>query len=395
MTQPEPLAPAHTPPPPALSAIHGGPDALGVPNHDFSTNSNSCGPCPQALLAVQTCDASRYPDPAYTALRLQLADFHGVEAWRVVLAGSASEFIHRITAWVARQGGRQVSVPAHSYGDYAHAAKAWGLELGANANTADLVWCCEPSSPLGGAHGLWPQEVLASPTPFTLTPGSPSSSLHASVPLSPYQSQRATVVLDCAYAPLRLQGVPSLHPGLKDSPRNRVWHMFSPNKAMGLTGVRAAYAIAPLGAESAVAALTALAPSWVVGAHGVALLQAWVQADAQAWLADSLHTLRRWKAQQITMLTALGWTCLPSEANFFCARPALGPVGDADLVAWVATLAQLRHRGIKLRDTASFGLPGHARLGVLGPIAQEELRLALIHIKAQGPASAKMAASTA
>ncbi|WP_313866666.1 hypothetical protein [Rhodoferax mekongensis] len=84
--------------------IHGGPDAAGAALHDFSTNSNACGPCPMALAAVQAADATRYPDPAYTTLKAALAVHHAVEPWRVVLAGSASEFIFRISAWV-RQGG--------------------------------------------------------------------------------------------------------------------------------------------------------------------------------------------------------------------------------------------------------------------------------------------------
>ena len=91
--------------------IHGGPDALGAALHDFSTNSNACGPCPQALAAVQLADATRYPDAGYTQVREALASFHGVEAWRIVLAGSASEFIFRITAWVRQQGGGSVHVP--------------------------------------------------------------------------------------------------------------------------------------------------------------------------------------------------------------------------------------------------------------------------------------------
>jgi histidinol-phosphate aminotransferase len=56
------------------------------------------------MAALQACDASHYPDPHYTALRQRLADFHGVDSSRIVLAASASEFISRITAWVARQG---------------------------------------------------------------------------------------------------------------------------------------------------------------------------------------------------------------------------------------------------------------------------------------------------
>ena len=51
----------------APTPLHGGPDAAGVPVFDFSTNSNACGPCPEALHAVQAADATRYPDPAYTA----------------------------------------------------------------------------------------------------------------------------------------------------------------------------------------------------------------------------------------------------------------------------------------------------------------------------------------
>ena len=84
--------------------LHGGPDASGIPAHDFSTNSNACGPCPVALAAVRQADATRYPDPAYTALRAQLAAFHDVAPQRIVLAGSASEFIHRITALAVRCG---------------------------------------------------------------------------------------------------------------------------------------------------------------------------------------------------------------------------------------------------------------------------------------------------
>jgi histidinol-phosphate aminotransferase len=134
--------------------------------------------------------------------------------------------------------------------------------------------------------------------------------------------------------------------------------------------VRAAYAVAPVGAEADAVTLDALAPSWFVGAHGVALLTAWAQPEVQTWLAQSLDTLRGWKAQQIAMLHALGWTCLPSEANFFCAQPPSG-------VDLSTELLRLRARGIKLRDTTSFGLPGYVRVGVLPPVAQDALKAAL------------------
>ncbi len=322
----------------AAPRIHGGPDALGAPQWDFSTNSNACGPCPQALAAVQAADATRYPDASYSALRAALAGFHGVEAWRIVLAGSASEFIFRTTAWARQQGACTVSLPTHAYGDYAHAAQAWGLAVADQGVLADLVWACEPSSPLGQAHRPALGDVNA----------------------------HSAVVLDSAYAPLRLSGQPTVD----EAQRQQLWQLYSPNKAMGLTGVRAAFAIAPLGAEAAVQQLESLAHSWVLGAHGVALLMAWTQPDTQAWLQASLQTLAGWKQRQIDLLHAAGWTLQPSDTPFFCARPPAG----VDAVALCATL---RAQGIKLRDATSFGLPGWVRLGVLPPVAQDALAIAL------------------
>ena len=332
-----PIPGALAPPCKSFERVHGGPDAHGAPTHDFSTNSNACGPCPSALAAVACADASTYPDASYTQLRQQLADFHAVAVQRVVLAASASEFIFRITALAVQRGVQAVSLPPHSYGDYAQAARAHQLPVLSDSGTC-LHWSCEPSSPLGGAH-----EGLSA-----LVDGCGAGSI---------------VVLDRAYEPLRLSGTPSLGTAQLQT----VWQLWTPNKAFGLTGVRAAYAIAPQGADADINTMNQLCPSWPIGAHGVAMLQAWTQLDAQAWLATSLNTLRDWKAQQLALCASLGWTVLPSHANFFVCR-------------WgqdTSALAQLRGHGIKLRDCSSFGLPGHVRLGVQSPAAQGALQVAI------------------
>ncbi|MGH8803576.1 MAG: aminotransferase class I/II-fold pyridoxal phosphate-dependent enzyme [Polaromonas sp.] len=331
---------------PAAVRVHGGPDHQGVPMYDFSTNSNACGPCPAALAAVSRADASQYPDASYTALRRQLAAFHAVDLQRVLLAASASEFIFRITALVAQRGGSSIWLPPHSYGDYGQAARAHRLAVLARASEAQLLWSCEPSSPLGAAQAGLGELVDGL--------GGPGGA--------------AVAVLDRAYEPLRLSGALAL----AEAQLQTVWQLWTPNKALGLTGVRAAYAIAPLGTAEAAFALEQLCPSWPVGAHGVAMLQAWTSADVQAWLAGSLTTLREWKARQIALCESLGWTCLPSQANFFCARPAL-PEG----MTLQQALAELRTQGIKLRDTASFGLPGHVRISVQAPAAQDALERVL------------------
>ena len=310
------------------TVIHGGPDALGVPAHDFSTNANAAGPCPQALSAIAAADATRYPDPAYTRLRAQLAQFHGVAPSRILLAASASEFIFRISAAVASLGGTRVSVPRPGYGDYARAARAHGMALVAQ-DQARLVWLCDPVSPTG--------ETAPAPA-AALLPG-------------------AAVVADRAYAPLRLQGDACDLPG--------AWALWTPNKALGLTGLRAAYAVAPPGPEAArlAARMQLLLPSWPIGAHGVALLASWTEPAVQQWLAHSRERLREWKQAQRVRCEALGWHVLPGDASFFCARPA-----GVDVAALLAHLRAAH--GIKLRDAASLGLPGHVRMNVLPPASQ-------------------------
>lgn len=387
--------------------VHGGPDAQGVAAHDFSTNANACGPCPLALAAVQQADAAHYPDPAYTALRAQLAALHGVAPARIVIAASASEFIYRLTAWAAHvlpPGARTVALPPHGYGDYAHAAQAWGLRVvhavhavgavgdGFDAPVPGLHWACEPGSPLGQADAALAAWGVAATlggmhrdvAVDRVVDGSgdrPVDGLVDEAMNGPREGGRGRPrdepcnepadapapvrVLDCAYAPLRLSGQPSLDAAALDA----VWRLYSPNKALGLTGVRAAYAIAPAGGQvmvaQMVAQLEALAPSWPLGAHGVALLAAWTQPAVHAWLQESLHMLRGWKARQIALLQAQGWQVLPSDAPFFCARP---PVADVP-----ALCAQLRRHGVRLRDCSSFGLPGLVRLGARAPASQDAL----------------------
>lgn len=325
-----------------LEGTHGGTDALGVPAHDFSTNRNAFGPCPAAVAALQAAHAAQYPDPRYTGLRERLAAFHAVAQRRIVIGGSSSELIHRITQHAARSDALAVTLPRHHYGDYAHAARVWGLALQrrdsaeAGVGNGDLHWFCEPSSPLGQL------DTVSAP------------------------EGRGWHVLDCAYRPLWLEG---------DAPQRNLggfWQLWTPNKALGMTGVRAAYAIAPLHAtDEALCALRELAPSWVVGAHGVAMLEAWTTDEAQQWLTLGLQSLRIWKRQQLALCERLGWAVVPGhQANYFVARPPL------DEEALVQRLACLRTQGIKLRDCASFGLPGHVRLGVLPPASQAALEQA-------------------
>jgi histidinol-phosphate aminotransferase len=312
---------------------HGGPGARGPVRWDFSTNANAAGPCPTALLAVQQADPCRYPDPGYHALRKRLAAWHGVAPQRILLAASASEFIQRITAASGRLAPGAVAVPPRAYGDYAAAAQACGRAVlhaeptAAQSAAPRLRWCTDPGSPLGQ-----PQSAPADPG-------------------------QVITVLDAAYAPLSLDPSPSWPQTALDA----VFQLHSPNKALGLTGVRGAYVVAPAAAQrhaALISTLVAAEPSWPLGAHAVALLTAWTEPATQQWLGESLAALRTWRDELRSGLHALGLAPQPSVTPFLCARRPPAATDD-----W------LQARGLAVRCTASFGLPGQMRVSAQTPQA--------------------------
>jgi histidinol-phosphate aminotransferase len=118
------------------------------------------------------------------------------------------------------RSGARVQLPQHHYGDYLQAAQVWGWRRSpARPGPQGLHWACEPSSPLGVLEDVWP----------------------AWRSRRPRQEWR---VLDCAYRPLWLEGT------APQRDLDTVWQLWTPNKALGMTGVRAAYAIAPLHAAA-------------------------------------------------------------------------------------------------------------------------------------------------
>ncbi len=309
---------------------HGGSDV----RWDFSSCANAAGPCPMALAALRAADPARHADPDSCSVREALAALHGVAPTRVLIACSASEFIQRFTAISGRLWPGAVRVPRHAYGDYAAAALAWGREPVHDDEEAavTLRWFADPSSPLG-------QDEAPPPHPGAC-PG----------------------VLDAVYAPLRLSG----HTAWTQEASDAVFVLHSPNKALGLPGLRGAYAIAPRTTNddltACLHALAAAAPSWPLSAQADAVLRCWARPDTQAWLRQSRATLAAWKTELQTQLAARGFVCRASVTPHFVVQPPrpLSP-------------AALRAHGVAVRDAASFGLSGCWRVSAQPPEAQRAL----------------------
>jgi histidinol-phosphate aminotransferase len=318
-----------------LTSLHGGPDAQGVPRWDFSTCANAAAPDGALRARIAAADAGQYPDPTYRALRERLAARHGVNAARVLPGASASELIQRLASVVARLVRGPVAIPAMAYADYARAAAAQGLQTTTRDDAhAVLRWACEPSSPSGGDEPPLPAD------------------------------RHVLTVLDAVYEPLRLHGDSTWPPEWHDA----VFVLHGPNKVLGLPGVRGAYLIAPAAArwQPWVSALQAAAPSWPWGVHAVAMLEAWCEPTTQSAIQRQLETLRDWKRRFVHMLRNADVECRDSTTPFFLMR-----------LPRRITFDGLRAQGCKLRDTASFGLPGWARVNTLAPPAQAALVEAL------------------
>jgi histidinol-phosphate aminotransferase len=105
----------------------------------------------------------------------------------------------------------------------------------------------------------------------------------------------------------------------------------------------------------------------VIGREAVAFLEAAVQPQARAWLAQGLPQLKRWRARLAGSLQQLGLPVREGPATFLLAK-----VGDA-----AGITAQLRSHDVRVRDSSSFGLRQWIRLSAQPPAAQKALLTAL------------------
>ncbi|RDI95906.1 histidinol-phosphate aminotransferase family protein [Meiothermus sp. QL-1] len=323
-----------------LKPIHGGTDSGPPPRYDFSTNANGLGPNPHALRAIQQADPSRYPDPLYTATHAALACHHGVAPEQVAVGGGTSELIHRLTRLRYLRGPMLILPPTFS--EYARAAQPAELPLLKAEDGSQFL-------------RLLPQATLA----FLCVPNNPTGEVYDFLfEAAEIADQRQVVlVLDLAYYAL-CQNPPPLPP--------TAWRLYSPNKAHGLTGVRAGYLVAP----QDLTYFRHIAPSWVLGVHGEAFLRAALEPPSQAWLAETRQRLWQLRAELAQGLRALGLEVQESPANFLLVR-----VGQATQVALA-----LRARGLRVRDCTSFGLPEWLRLSAQVPEAQQALLEALAEV---------------
>ena len=348
----EPRLPVQDVPP----AVHGGPDYaelrwLGLNPAsmlDFSSNVNAYGPSPTVRDAIARTPLDRYPEDEALSLRAALAEHRGVAPQRILVGNGSSELIW-LAALAFLSPLDRVLLLGPTYAEYERMARRMGaclrIELAQEKHDfivspaaihqaldewqPRLVFLCNPNNPTG--------TVLCDPTSADWS----------------YNHPHTLFIVDRSYSSF------DSSPGstMEGKPDN-VLVLRSMTKDHALAGLRLGYAV---GAEKWIAALAHVRPPWSVNALA--------QAAGIAALHDREHLRRSQerlaaaKVELTAALTVLGMKVLPSAAPFFLVRAGNG----------AAVRRALLHKGILVRDCASFGLPEHIRICTRRP--EENARL--------------------
>jgi L-threonine-O-3-phosphate decarboxylase len=337
-------------------AVHGALDftelqRLGLrPNYvlDFSANLNPYGPSPVVQAAVAGAPLDQYPDRECLELSAALAEFVEVAPERILPGNGASQLIW-LAALAFVHAGRPVLVLGPTFCEYARAAALMGARVINWQAQEETGFTAGPAEIAAQLESLRPQVV------FLCNPNNPTGAIVPPEAIATWARQYPPTlfVVDEAYLPF----APGLVSTLAFAEEN-VLVLRSMTKDFGLAGLRLGYAV---GDEKVIALLRQVQPPWSVNAAA--------QAAGVAALRDlthrqrSLERLARAKHELAAELTGLGLAPVASATHFFLVR-----VGDGS-----AFRQALLHRGMLVRDCASFGLPAHVRIAARRPEENERL----------------------
>ncbi len=332
----------------------------------LDSNENPFGPSPLALRAMQSVleGCSAYPDDDATALRVRLAEHHGVQVEQVLVAGGLTEFLGMLAHAFLAPGLNAVT-SQRSFMVYRLATEAAGaqlIEVPTLQNGFDLNGI---ASAVNSKTGIV----------FLANPNNPTGTLVTAddVDRLLLLVSKPVVVLDEAYYEFAdefaaRRGIKySLSLDYVREGRNVVvLRTFS--KVHGLAGARVGYGIA---SAELIARIARQRPMYCVSSVA--------QAGALAALEDASHIRKAVEnntdqsERLFKAISAMGYAVTPTWGNFL-----YGEMGrDARVVA-----ERLRLDGILIRPLDQWGAPQAIRITIGTPEQNEELLRAMKNLKA-------------
>ncbi len=307
----------------------------------LNTNENPYPPSPKAIEAMReavSADLRLYPDPECTALLSALSRRYGVPAERIFTGNGSDEVLAMAFAAFFDPAGLPIRFADISYSFYPVYAAFYGLPYEAVPLREDFTVPAEGfCMPNGGV-------VLANPNAPTAM-ALPLSEVERIVAANP----GSVVIVDEAYVDFGGESALSL---LDRYPNLLVVRTTS--KSYSLAGLRVGWA---MGNEELIAALNTVKNSFnsytldriaIAGAAAAIEDRAYFEACCQKVIATRERSVRE--------LTALGFTCLPSSANFIFAAPQR--IGAEEL------FRRLRAEGVLVRYFKKPRIDGFLRISV-------------------------------
>jgi histidinol-phosphate aminotransferase len=304
----------------------------------------------RTLVSLASGEIARYPDDGCTALRTALGERLHLSPHRILVGNGSIEILWFLAlAYLAPNDRALVIGP--TFGEYTRSAQIVGARVSEYRAPEAERFQPDLDTIAGTIREKRPRIV------FLCNPNNPTGVLLDRQAIT-YLLDRlndALLVIDEAY--VAFTDRPHVMELQQDE---RLVLLRSMTKDYGLAGVRLGYAI---GSTRPVEALERVRPPWNVNAVAQAVGLAAMRDDDH--VRRGQEEIRKSRVYLMRELAACGLTVYPSAASFLLVRVAgTGPTeGPSYRVSSAVRSALLRH-GICVRDCASFGLPGHIRIGL-------------------------------
>ena len=332
----------------------------------LDSNENPFGPSPLAVKAMRTvlADCSTYPDDEASALRLKLAEHHGVNIEQVLVTGGLTELLGMLARTLLENGLNAVT-SERSFIVYRLATEA------ANARLLEVPMRRDSFDLRGIAAAVNQNTRII----FLANPNNPTGTVVTTDEVDHFLSnvpEHVVVVLDEAYYEFATdfaarRGVKYSHSLDYVHEERKIVVLRTFSKVHGLAGVRVGYGIAPAGLVARVSRQRAM--------YCVSNL---AQAAALAALKDSGHIRKAVEnntdqsERLIQAISKLGYAATVTWANFLYCE--LGQ--DARAFA-----ERLEVEGIVVRALDQWGAPQAIRITIGTPGQNDALLTALRKLK--------------
>jgi histidinol-phosphate aminotransferase len=321
----------------------------------LNTNENPYPPSPKVLQAIAAIDADtlrRYPNPTADQFRDAAAKLLNVGA-DMIIAGNGSDDILTIATRTFVPPGGSIAFPEPTYSLYPVLAQ---LE---EARSAVVSWENDFALPIDALVATKANAI------YLANPNAPTGTFVAPAKVAELARRfDGPVLIDEAYADFADENCLAL---VRDFPNIIISRTLS--KAYSLAGLRFGYAVAQ---PQVIAEMMKVKDSYNTDA--ISIIAATAAIEDQQYAKSTWDRIRSERNRLSAELARLGWSVLPSRANFVLATVPTGRGSEAYLA--------LKQRGILVRYFNLPGLTDKVRITVGKPDENNALLAAIKAISA-------------